>query len=688
MNNNIRGYNPLYRVILAAAATLVFAGIFIFTFLINYSTALASATINVVDEVLAGSLPQWTVGDSGGNPIFTYQEITSPYDDSTAIRTSVVGNTVALCPSQYLSRTYDWGGNTSNTNLQAYLAFSSTMDEYNFPYVTVQLFDAEDNQLGYQVYYGKGVISGHYAGIASGDPSHFTELSAAEGDMVMDLSRMGSDIDFHHFSLTLSNYACIGENSVTFDQLRIINGSGETANTAPVATPSSFTVEAGQSHAGAVAGTDADTDPLTFEPLIAPMHGSRNFNPDGSFTYLADANYAGDDSFTFRAYDGKDYSAPATVTITVTAPEPEKVIKLLVYNPNVLGPNDEECKGQYGALPYEYLEANGVEVTFWCNDTVVDASVLADYDVLYVGRARASYYGATYINSTDLKNWVSSGGGAILESTGDSFEPGTTDIIWPDIHDLFGYNNCPAISTSDSSGGGPLTKLIEHPIWDGVAGAVGDSGGLYDDELNDSCIGTGIKIGNSGSFKQNPLVNEFGGGRTYSGVLVDYTLNDNSQRYFLNVVDWVAQGGKERDTTAPVITLLGDAVVRVNVGETYVDAGATAQDNVDGAVAVETTGIVDTNTLGTYQITYTAEDSSGNVATENRTVRVVEPDRGGGSGGNATRVGDRRINKAPDPQALVLGAQTSTQLELLRQIRLQLIKILTLYIQLLKQNQS
>ena len=36
------------------------------------------------------------------------------------------------------------------------------------------------------------------------------------------------------------------------------------------------------------------------------------------------------------------------------------------------------------------------------------------------------------------------------------------------------------------------------------------------------------------------------------------------------------------DTTAPVITLLGDAEVGVEAGAEYTDAGATAADIVDG----------------------------------------------------------------------------------------------------------
>ena len=78
------------------------------------------------------------------------------------------------------------------------------------------------------------------------------------------------------------------------------------------------------------------------------------------------------------------------------------------------------------------------------------------------------------------------------------------------------------------------------------------------------------------------------------------------------------------DTTAPVITLTGDAAVTVELGGTYTDAGATASD-ISGDIVVTTTGTVDTDTLGTYTITYTASDASGNEATPvTRTVTVSD----------------------------------------------------------------
>ena len=70
------------------------------------------------------------------------------------------------------------------------------------------------------------------------------------------------------------------------------------------------------------------------------------------------------------------------------------------------------------------------------------------------------------------------------------------------------------------------------------------------------------------------------------------------------------------DTTAPVITLLGEAIVTIEVGTTYTDAGATALDNYDGDLtsSIVIVNNVDTSTVGTYTLTYNVSDTSGNAA--------------------------------------------------------------------------
>jgi pimeloyl-ACP methyl ester carboxylesterase len=78
------------------------------------------------------------------------------------------------------------------------------------------------------------------------------------------------------------------------------------------------------------------------------------------------------------------------------------------------------------------------------------------------------------------------------------------------------------------------------------------------------------------------------------------------------------------DTTAPVLTLNGPATLSLWVGSVYTEQGATVFDEGDPNCQVVISGTVNTAVAGTYVVTYTATDASGNVATPlTRTVTVV-----------------------------------------------------------------
>ena len=80
------------------------------------------------------------------------------------------------------------------------------------------------------------------------------------------------------------------------------------------------------------------------------------------------------------------------------------------------------------------------------------------------------------------------------------------------------------------------------------------------------------------------------------------------------------------DTTLPVIVLNGSNPLTLKVGETYTELGAKATDDKDGDISskILTTGTVNTAVVGTYTITYTVSDASGNTVTTTRTIKVEE----------------------------------------------------------------
>ncbi|MBI1317464.1 MAG: DUF5011 domain-containing protein [Candidatus Hydrogenedens sp.] len=97
------------------------------------------------------------------------------------------------------------------------------------------------------------------------------------------------------------------------------------------------------------------------------------------------------------------------------------------------------------------------------------------------------------------------------------------------------------------------------------------------------------------------------------------------------------------DKQPPTIRLNGSPNVTIQQGQGWSDPGATARDNVDGDISgsIQISGDVNVNVPGSYAVTYTSVDSSGNSASATRVVTVVAAtDTGGGTGGTPTTGGN------------------------------------------------
>ncbi|MFZ2500583.1 MAG: immunoglobulin-like domain-containing protein [Minisyncoccia bacterium] len=84
------------------------------------------------------------------------------------------------------------------------------------------------------------------------------------------------------------------------------------------------------------------------------------------------------------------------------------------------------------------------------------------------------------------------------------------------------------------------------------------------------------------------------------------------------------------DVTPPTVTLVGSAIPQLTVGGTFTDTGATATDPSTGSgqatdltAKIVVTGTVDTATIGSYTLTYTATDAAGNIGSVSRLVTVI-----------------------------------------------------------------
>jgi hypothetical protein len=154
-----------------------------------------------------------------------------------------------------------------------------------------------------------------------------------------------------------------------------------------------------------------------------------------------------------------------------------------------------------------------------------------------------------------------------------------------------------------------ITRLGGSPVTVEVGSAYTDAGATAQDTCDGNITNRIVKTSNVSMMRPG----------TYT---VTYNVHDNAG----NTATAVTRTVRVVDTTKPVITLIGNADVVVDVGETYEDAGATAYDNYDGNI---TSHIVRTNNVnkaaGIYLVAFNVSDSSGNAAiTVMRTVRVVD----------------------------------------------------------------
>lgn len=100
-------------------------------------------------------------------------------------------------------------------------------------------------------------------------------------------------------------------------------------NDVPVAVGQSISTAQNVPFSGTLGASDIDGDTLTYATTTNPANGILSFfnHATGVFTYTPNSNYAGLDTFDFKANDGSLDSNLATVGITVTA-SPENTVQL------------------------------------------------------------------------------------------------------------------------------------------------------------------------------------------------------------------------------------------------------------------------------------------------------------------------------------------------------------------------
>ncbi len=528
----------------------------------------------LLDDVQPGSLSEWTILDTQYNPILTLEEIESPYDGSTAIKTSVVGYTIMMCETKNISKVYNISGNSSVTKLSAYLEFESDLSYYNCPYITVELQDDDGNLLGNHSFYGQNKVGTYFQDIISSNPDSYTELPAA-GVSELDLSKIGEDIEFSKIKFYIHNYACSGTNSVIFDNLRVIDG------TDPVASDNCSEVQ------------------------VEASIPSGSFFPVGTteVTLTATDEAGNTTSCTFNV-TVEDTEAPVAVCKN-TAKGNAVYVSSTEGEPWGKGTNKEEMDMVFGSGNWNqfYYETADAEELF-----------SAKYDFIfmeggeYIANTMEAFVDA---NITAMENWVANGGNLFLnaapnEGDGMDWGFGGVKLVFDDDYSTL-TDYAEATDPLHPIFSGPFTPVITG-IYEGNSFAhaiipedLNSTVLMHDAENPDKHILTYAKWG-----KGNVLF----GGMTLSYF---HYPQPEAQNLRANMLDFLSQ-----KTDDFILEGDNDAIV---ITPEDIDGGS--YDNCGIASITVSPNTFTKNNAGENEVTLTVTDNAGNTSTCTSTIRII-----------------------------------------------------------------
>jgi len=159
------------------------------------------------------------------------------------------------------------------------------------------------------------------------------------------------------------------------------------SNTAPVATPAEVVTFEDKPLNGQLAGADVDADTLTFKAgPLAPAHGTRVINEDGTFTYIPAINFHGTDSFSFIVNDGALDSPAAVIMITVISVNDIPTVDDGFANP------DEDLAFP-GSVVSFVNDADGDTLTYSAVTTTTHGTLTLNTDGTFTYTPAANYNG-------------------------------------------------------------------------------------------------------------------------------------------------------------------------------------------------------------------------------------------------------------------------------------------------------
>ncbi|MGY8866054.1 MAG: beta strand repeat-containing protein, partial [Methylophagaceae bacterium] len=156
-----------------------------------------------------------------------------------------------------------------------------------------------------------------------------------------------------------------------------------------------------------------------------------------------------------------------------------------------------------------------------------------------------------------------------------------------------------------------LETLADGKIYLGNSSNVAEEIEMTGDVTIDNTGATTIGTTNRSSRKKGDIL--YWNGTAWTSIAVG--TNGAVLQLISGAPTWVSSP----DITGPTITINGSANMNVVVGGSFTDSGATTNEGT-----LSTSGIVNVNTVGTYILTYSATDTTGNTSKATRIVNVYK----------------------------------------------------------------
>lgn len=288
---------------------------------------------------------------SGNSGSGQWADIYGCYGTYTAVQTWANPSETPDTTTTYFDG--NWSGSTTTDSSYSDGAYCSA------PTVTFDVSNGQVTGTAYSSYYGV---------------TYIVSASVSSTGMVNSGSFALSDINAATFSGSLSDttgsgswndlYGCTGTWSVT---------RPSAPNNSPIAYSGAMILKMNETYTGALSGSDADNDSLSYEITSPTAHGTVQITNStaGTFSYQPNSDFVGTDQFEYWVYDGKSYSLSQPIELTV----------ILNIDTDSDGVNDASDPFPFNPLYSQDTDSDGLPDE-WENSRIgnLDASGTSDTD--------------------------------------------------------------------------------------------------------------------------------------------------------------------------------------------------------------------------------------------------------------------------------------------------------------------